>query len=128
MSTTVVSAEAQEAANVAWSRMQRRNVHHLVVMENGRLHGTISEGAFGRRSDRAGRMVEDVMTPLVVSAESDRTLEQAANLIGKKRIGCLPVVDGGQLVGIVTVPMSSTSLGADLHERRFRDGCRGRSS
>ena len=47
-------------------------------------------------------MVEDVMTTGVVSAETDTTLEQAADLIGKKRIGCLPVADGGQIVGIVT--------------------------
>jgi len=105
MGTNLVSAEPQEAASVAWSRMQRRKVRHLLVMENGRLRGIVSAGDLGGRSrsgQRAGRMVEDVMTTGIISAETDTTLEQAADLIGKKRIGCLPVADGGQIVGIVT--------------------------
>lgn len=48
MSTRIVTAEPQEAASIAWSRMQRRNVGHLVVMENHRISGIVSEGALGR--------------------------------------------------------------------------------
>jgi CBS domain-containing protein len=116
MSAKVVSVEPQQAANVAWSRMQRRDVRHLVVMDNGGLRGIISERDLSGRNDRRGRMVQDVMTPRVVSAESDTTLEQAANLIGKRRIGCLPVLDDGQLVGIVT----ATDVFDELERRSSR--------
>jgi hypothetical protein len=77
----------------------------LVVTENGRLRGVVSERDLGGRSDtdiRKGRTVQDLMTARVVSAESKTTLHQAANLMGGRRIGCLPVLDGGRLVGIVT--------------------------
>lgn len=105
MSTNVSTVEPQQAASFAWSRMRRQKVRHLVVTENGRLRGIVSEGDLSGRSrsgDLTGRMVEDVMTPRVVSAAPDTTLEKAANLIGKQRIGSLPVVEDGRLVGIVT--------------------------
>lgn len=116
MSTRIVTAEPQEAASIAWSRMQRRNVGHLVVMENHRISGIVSEGALGRQSDRKGRMVQDMMTPRVVTAGLDTTLEQAADLMGKNRIGCLPVLDNGRLAGIVT----ATDVFDELDRRSSR--------
>jgi CBS domain-containing protein len=119
MTTKVATVEPQQAASVAWSRMRRQKVRHLVVMESGQLRGILSEGDLGGRSglrDRTGRMVEDVMTPRVVSATPDTSLEKAANLIGKQRIGSLPIVEDGRLVGIVT----ATEVFDELERRSSR--------
>lgn len=65
MSTDVITTEPHEAAAVVWSRMRRRNASHLVVIENGRLRGILSQrdlGGANGASDRKGRMVEDLMT------------------------------------------------------------------
>lgn len=114
MSTRVATVEPKEAASVAWSRMGKRGIRHLVVAENGRLRGVVSDRDLGRRGGariRSGRMVQDLMTPRVVSAESKMTLRHAANLMREQLIGCLPVVDGGRLVGIVTASDVFDELG-----------------
>ena len=46
--------------------------------------------------------VEKVMTTSVITVGPDRSARDAAELILDHRIGALPVVDGGRLIGIVT--------------------------
>lgn len=114
MNTQLVTIEPKEAAEVAWSRMQRRSMRHLVVTENGRLRGILSERDLGGRrgtETRKGRLVQDLMTPRVVSTKSNTTLHRAANLMGGRRIGCLPVLEEGRLVGIVTATDVFDELG-----------------
>jgi CBS domain-containing protein len=43
------------------------------------------------------------MTPHAVSASPSTTISQAATLLRGRSIGCLPIIDKGKLVGIVTV-------------------------
>lgn len=114
MSSRVITVESTEAASVAWSRMQRQRIRHLVVTENGRLVGALSERDLGGRSGvetRKGRVVRDLMTPRVASAEPKTTLRQAANLMRGRLIGCLPVLDEDRLVGIVTATDVLDELG-----------------
>jgi predicted transcriptional regulator/ribosome-associated translation inhibitor RaiA len=105
MTTEVVSIGPGEAANTAWSRMNREGIRHLVVTEGKRLLGVLSERDLGGRHGgdvRRGRVVGDLMTPQVAVATPDTTLRQAANLMRGRLIGCLPVVDDGRVVGIAT--------------------------
>ena len=105
MTTEVVSIGPDEAANTAWSRMDREGIRHLVVTEGKRLLGVLSERDLGGRHGRAvrrGRAVRDLMTPQVAVASPATTLRQAANLMRGRLIGCLPVVDNGRVVGIAT--------------------------
>jgi CBS-domain-containing membrane protein len=46
--------------------------------------------------------VQDVMTRAVVTVGSGTEVREAARLMHERRIGALPVVDGGKLVGILT--------------------------
>jgi acetoin utilization protein AcuB len=46
--------------------------------------------------------VEQVMTKTVITVASSRPVQDAAQLMLDHKIGALPVVDGGQMVGIVT--------------------------
>jgi acetoin utilization protein AcuB len=43
------------------------------------------------------------MTAPVVTAKPDSTLREAAKLLRGRSIGCLPVIDGRKLVGIITL-------------------------
>jgi predicted transcriptional regulator len=47
-------------------------------------------------------MVRDVMVTKIATVNSNASLRQAALFLEEKRIGCLPVVDGGKLTGIIT--------------------------
>jgi acetoin utilization protein AcuB len=105
MTAEVVSIGPDEAANTAWSRMDREGIRHLVVTEGKRLLGVLSERDLGGshgRAVRRGRAVRDLMTPQVAVASPATTLRQAANLMRGQLIGCLPVVDDGRVVGIAT--------------------------
>lgn len=51
---------------------------------------------------RSGLKASDIMTKEVVIAHPDMTLVEAAKLMNKFRIGGLPVVDGGKLIGALT--------------------------
>jgi CBS domain-containing membrane protein len=46
--------------------------------------------------------VKDVMTTDVVTVRPDASLEYAARVLTERKIGCLPVVENGRLVGILT--------------------------
>ncbi|MGH7873725.1 MAG: CBS domain-containing protein [Candidatus Binatia bacterium] len=115
MSTRVVTIGAKEAASQAWTRMRRRRIRHLAVMEGGRLVGVLSERDLGGRAGadvRKRRRVRDLMTPHVVSAAPETTVQEAADLMRKRLIGSLPVLDGDQLVGIVTATDVFDALGS----------------
>jgi acetoin utilization protein AcuB len=66
----------------------------------------VSERDLGGRNGsalRAGKSVADLMTPRAVTADPRAPVRQAANLLRGRSIGCLPIVDGDRLVGIVTL-------------------------
>ena len=105
MNERVVTIEPTEAASTAWTRMRRRGIRHLVVMDDRRPVGVLSERDLGGRTGartRRGRRVQDLMTPRVVSVEPETTVRRAAELMRERLIGSLPVVEGDQLVGLVT--------------------------
>ena len=106
MSTVVETVKASESAEKAYSRMREQEVHHLVVVDGGSVVGVISErdlGGRGGASLRRDRAVDDLMTSSVVTAKPDSTLREAAKLLRGRTIGCLPVLDGHKLVGIITL-------------------------
>jgi ribosome-associated translation inhibitor RaiA len=100
--------------------MKRRRIHHLVVTENGEIAGILSERDLGGPHSSGvpvGRMVRDLMTPDVVSVRPETTLSEAAKVMRARLIGCLPVMDDGQLVGIVTATDILDELGRESRSR-----------
>lgn len=127
MSTRVATVEPAEPASAAWSRMQGRGIRYLVVTKNSQLHGVLSERDLGGRSGssvRKGRRVQDLMIPRVVTAEPETSLRQAADLMRKLLIGCLPVLENDQLVGIVTATDVLDELGRGSIRRAKRQTLR----
>lgn len=96
--------------------MRQRRIRHLLVVEDGRLAGIVSDrdirlslpspaislSIWELNDLLAGLTVGDVMTRCVHVIEADRPAREAAAILLAERIGALPVVYGGQLVGIVT--------------------------
>ena len=96
--TIPVSAPAAAAAEL----MRQKRIRHLAVLRDGELVGIVSDRDVRGLIPREDRRVEDVMTSPAVSAAGDTTHRKAANLLRGRSIGCLPVVEDGRLVGIVT--------------------------
>lgn len=114
MTGNVVTIGPEEQASVAWSRMARERIRHLVVLDAGRLVGVLSERDLGGRDGaglRRGRLVRELMSRQIASAKPGMTLRQAANLMRGRLIGSLPVVSDGRVVGIITATDVLEELG-----------------
>lgn len=103
MTDAVDTIGPEESGDTARQKMRMRKVRHLVVTREAEVLGVLSSHDL----DRLGNLpqlsrVEDVMTSPAVTAAPDTTLREAANRLRGRTIGCLPVVDRGRLVGIVT--------------------------
>jgi acetoin utilization protein AcuB len=105
MTTDVVRAEPGEPAEGALRRMRARRIRHLVVMEGSRVVGIVSDrdlGGVRGGGGLGGRTVGDLMTRGVATVEPEDTVRRAANLLRGRIVGCLPVLSGNKLAGIVT--------------------------
>jgi acetoin utilization protein AcuB len=101
--------------------MESHRINQLPVVVDGKLVGIVTDrdlrdalpsvfedAQYARRRPRKTNIdpenvhVEDVMTPNVIALAPDDTLDQAARVMRRQRIGSVPIVDHGRLVGIVT--------------------------
>lgn len=88
--------------------MAENNVGALPVVENGRLVGMISERDYTRKVMLKGRSskdtpVGDIMTRDVVTVSPDQSVSECMSIITESRVRHLPVVDGTELVGIISI-------------------------
>lgn len=103
MTRSVETVSAGESAENALRRMRTRRIRHLVATKGGEIVGVVSDrdlkalGTF-----RQVQSVEDVMSSPAVTVKPLMTLRQAANLLRGRSLGCLPVVEDGELLGILT--------------------------
>ncbi len=112
MTREVVTLSPEDTAKVALALCRERRIRHLPVLEEGGLVGIVSDrdlraaapplGDPGRAAALAEIRIGEVMARQVVTVAPDDPIEQAANTMRERRIGCLPVVESGELVGILT--------------------------
>ena len=104
MSRDVRTIAPDRPLSEAAELMRIRGIRHLVVVEGSVVVGVISNrdlAAITRRELEQVR-VRDVMLRHVVTVTPQATVAQAANKMRNSRIGSLPVMEEGHLVGIVT--------------------------
>ena len=112
MARAVVTIRRDATTETAWNLMKSRGIRHLPVVDaEGRLIGIVTDRdlrqvPFGPESvGRAvpvGLPIERIMTAAVISVRPDANLFEAARLMHEQKIGALPVVEDGRLVGILT--------------------------
>ena len=120
MTTTVYSVPSNLDTAAARHTMRKANVHHLVVVDGERIVGVVSQRDLGGTRDEmlpAGS-VGDLMSSRVIVAAPETSVRSAANLLRGSNIGCLPVVDGKKLVGIVTTSDLLALLGKRAPARK----------
>ena len=83
--------------------MQAEGFKHLPVVETKRVLGVITDRDVRQHAAHLDEtLVETAMTADPVTVSPDTSIEEAASVMLVKRIGCLPVVQNGGLVGIIT--------------------------
>jgi len=114
MSTDLVTVTPLDTLATARNLMHDKKIHHLPVLDaNEKLVGLVTLTNVLAATDSILRdaenrikateiVVGDIMVRDVATVREDASLRQAALFLEKHRIGCLPVVNDGDLRGIVT--------------------------
>ncbi|MEM7246038.1 MAG: glutamate-cysteine ligase family protein [Acidobacteriota bacterium] len=110
MSPDVFTVRPEDLVDLAASLMEWEHVRHVPVEDDGgRLVGVVSQRALLRlvsrgltSGEREPVAVSKIMRANPVTVEADCSALDAMRLMRKEGVGCLPVVEGDRLVGIVT--------------------------
>ncbi|HRX04549.1 MAG: CBS domain-containing protein [Anaerolineae bacterium] len=116
MTTDVLSVDPQNSVATAIRLMRTGQLRRLPVVEDGKLVGIVTSGDVRRITGMSSVVrdpsgdnflwqhipVANVMTYEVVTTSPDMLIADAARLMIEHKIGGLPVVDRGRLVGILT--------------------------
>lgn len=93
----------------AYATMREKRIRHLPVVEGDALVGVVTDRdlrlATSRLAERPfapGSRVSDVMRGKPLTTTPGDAVEDAARTMRERKIGCLPVMEEGRLVGIVT--------------------------
>jgi CBS domain-containing protein len=112
----VTTLNAVDSLGLAEDIMELGRIRHLPVVRDGKLVGIVSQRDLLRagissvlgmsRATERGWMdkipVRDVMTKKVITTTPDASIRDAVALMLKKRVGCLPIVTGDVLVGLLS--------------------------
>jgi CBS domain-containing protein len=106
--TGVITIEASEPVRAAIQLMADHFIGALPVLEGGRLAGIVSERDYARKVVLMGRKstettVATIMTTPVIHVGPAQTVNECMMLMTEKRIRHLPVVDGGELIGVISI-------------------------
>ncbi|MDT3392066.1 MAG: CBS and ACT domain-containing protein [Bacillota bacterium] len=116
MTKKLITVRPKTRINDAVDLMKNHDIHRLPVLDNGQLVGLVTEGIIqAALPSKATSLsvyevnyllnkttVADVMEKDVRTIPADAVLEDAIYQMRHYKIGVLPVVDNGQLVGIIT--------------------------
>lgn len=88
--------------------MSERGVGALLVMQDGRLTGVISERDYTRKIILKGRSsssttVQEIMTSNIITLTPDNNVDQCMALMNENQIRHLPIVEDGRVIGVVTI-------------------------
>ena len=104
----VLRIEAGTSVFEAVKRMVEANVGSLLVTEGGEVAGIVTErdylrrAALEERNDKETTVREIMSAPLVV-ATPDTSIDECMALMTDRRIRHVPVVDAGEVVGVVSI-------------------------
>jgi CBS domain-containing protein len=92
----------------ALKQMAEKDIGALLVVENGRLAGILSERDYARKVILHGKSshdtpVREIMTERVVYVQPKNTVEECMALMTDKRIRHLPVLENDKLIGVLSI-------------------------
>jgi CBS domain-containing membrane protein len=116
MTKEVTTLERNDSLQLVKDIMTLGRVRHFPVIDDGKLVGVVSQRdlykaslgsvmKYGEKAQRAfleGIAVKEVMSEPPITVAPHTSVQDAARLMMGKKIGCLPVLEGAELVGLVT--------------------------
>lgn len=119
---TIYSVSSDQTVLEALKLMADKNIGAVLVVDDGQLTGIFSERDYARKivlKDRHSddTLVREVMTPRVITIEPDQGLDECMVIMSDKHIRHLPVMDKGELMGIISINDVVTAIIRDQKTR-----------
>ena len=116
MITTVETLNSESTMEEAVMLEMRRKIRHIPIVDNGKLVGIVTDRDIKRAmpslltgTDREthervmkATKVSQIMTKSPLTTSPDTPLKDAVRVLCERKFGALPVVQGGEVVGILT--------------------------
>lgn len=116
MTRKVITAGPGDSLKIVSGLMLKHRIAHIPIVDRGRLIGIISDrdfrsfiaplqkGAKKKKvpSDPLALNARSVMSDAVITADTGMNVADAVKLMLRLKIGALPVLDSGRMVGIIT--------------------------
>jgi CBS domain-containing protein len=104
----IISVPPQATVLEAINVMADNNVGALLVMQDGKIAGIISERDIVRKVDRLGKTsaiakVSEIMTEKVLYVNASQPIQECMALMTDKRIRHLPVFENDKLIGVISI-------------------------
>lgn len=117
----IISISRDASVLDAIKLMADKGIGALVVIDGGDLKGIVTERDYARKVIIKGRAsdttpVADIMTADVITASSQLTVNECMEMMTAKKCRHLPVVDDGDLVGMISIGDLVQAIIADQQE------------
>ena len=115
MSTPVFRVQSTDSVATVWDQLQELGLRRLVVMRNGRAVGVVSEhdlvramprenviGALDQVNDASDAPVGSLLKGALITIGPNDHIDDAAKRMLERKVDTLPVIEEGEVVGILT--------------------------
>jgi CBS domain-containing protein len=101
--------------------MADNNIGAVLVLEGQKLYGIMSERDYARKIVLNGKfskevLVKEIMSSEIICIDADQTLQITQAIMTQKRIRHLPVLNNGELVGVVSI---GDIVNASMEDKTF---------
>lgn len=119
--TEIISITEEASVLDAIKIMAKRSIGSLLVMEGGELKGIVTERDYARKVIVKGRsskstQVREIMTSDVCTAKTHQTVNDCMTVMTERRIRHLPVVEDGEVLGLISIGDLVQAIIADQQE------------
>jgi len=127
MSKNVLTVDKSTSLQEAAQKMNKLNIGSVIVTENEKPVGILTERDFVTKVAAEGRPlfteISEVMSSPLLTIEPEETIWEASEMMKEKLIHKLPVKENDKIIGIVTTTdiVKISSVGSDSEMRRICD-------
>ena len=106
--SNIISVSPEITVYEALKVMSERNIGSVVVLENGKYAGLLTERDYARKVIMLGRSsnettVKDIMTTDLPSISLGHTVDDCMQLMSSRNVRYLPVIENNELVGLLSI-------------------------
>ncbi len=105
MTTEVFVVNENDLLELVIKIMKWKNIHHIpVVNSRNKITGLITKKNLDNSDLSKGNLLiaKDIMVKNIITVNSDTSIEEANIIMMRNKIGCLPILEFGELIGILT--------------------------